>query len=555
MSEIKREGGGGGGGGGGGEKSSGRGTVVTVMQVHKVDENGNVERRNNKPRKKRNHTKTKILSPRLKESGGITSGGSENEKEENNTNTTKVQKEGSEGENGSPNERASMKSSKSDTKLTLDETKNDKQTDDTNTNNSKDVAISASPPPVPAVAKPTPTTTTTATTKKRRGTTEKGSSSSSNNKESTESASPTSTKRSSNKEDDTTPTTTTTATTNNHKPQQLTLRSTGGFGGFANKILGGMSNLTKKPTAPSPNQEKRTPPQPRSGEEGTNSAPDKDKYKSQKKIIEIESLEALPKDLLRQIKQAGINLQTVGADDDRALILLNCLHFLTKNQFIYTPPGDHGKKQLTVGRKRKKKSYRLEKFPTEVTLIGGPEIKRELKIQEVTGEGGFGRVYLAKTLKPMMFGGTIEALKKNDRVAVKKMKHGPDDKMKYRNFKEVMCLKSLTAGQSLNIVKYYNSYLIDDDIWVMMEFMEGGSLAEAIKGYGPFEEAAVAYVAKEMLAGIKFLHDRNLAHRDLKSANIMMTIEGDIKLIDFGLCVKLKPPNNKKKKKKNPKME
>eukprot|EP01088_Endostelium_zonatum_P009302 TRINITY_DN224_c0_g1_i1.p1 TRINITY_DN224_c0_g1~~TRINITY_DN224_c0_g1_i1.p1 ORF type:complete len:666 (-),score=192.69 TRINITY_DN224_c0_g1_i1:175-2172(-) len=322
---------------------------------------------------------------------------------------------------------------------------------------------------------------------------------------------------------------------NEHEKTQI--KSSGGFGGFANKLFGGLGK-SKAASALSPGQDRRM--MKTSGslkEDEANSAP----TKTTKKTIEIETLEALPKDILRQIKQAGINLQTVSADDELALILLNCLHFLTKNQFVYTPPGREGtekKKSLTVGRRSKKKQYRLEKFSTDVTSIGGPEIKRDIKLQEVTGEGGFGRVYLAKTQKPMNFGGF--EVKKNDRVAIKKMKHGPDDKNKYRNFKEVMCLKAL-AGQSVNIVRYFNSYIIDEEIWVMMEFMEGGSLSEAIKGNGVFEEGAVAYVAKEMLSGIKFLHDRDLIHRDLKSANIMMTIEGDVKLIDFGLCIKQKP--------------
>lgn len=62
-----------------------------------------------------------------------------------------------------------------------------------------------------------------------------------------------------------------------------------------------------------------------------------------------------------------------------------------------------------------------------------------------------------------------------------------------------------------------------------MEFMEGGTLTEASKGYN-FKEPHVAYVAKNILQGLVYLHDRNLVHRDLKSANIMMTIKGQVKL-------------------------
>jgi serine/threonine protein kinase len=62
-----------------------------------------------------------------------------------------------------------------------------------------------------------------------------------------------------------------------------------------------------------------------------------------------------------------------------------------------------------------------------------------------------------------------------------------------------------------------------------MEFLEGGTLEQAAKAYS-FEEKQIAYVALEMLKALEYLHAENLVHRDLKSANIMMSIKGEIKL-------------------------
>lgn len=70
------------------------------------------------------------------------------------------------------------------------------------------------------------------------------------------------------------------------------------------------------------------------------------------------------------------------------------------------------------------------------------------------------------------------------------------------------------------------------ELWIIMEFMEGGTLSQAAKAY-KFGEEHVAFVARETLKGLQYLHEKNWAHRDLKSHNIMMSIEGEIKLSMF----------------------
>jgi serine/threonine protein kinase len=87
-----------------------------------------------------------------------------------------------------------------------------------------------------------------------------------------------------------------------------------------------------------------------------------------------------------------------------------------------------------------------------------------------------------------------------------------------------------------NVVQFKRSYMWDQEMALVMEYMEGGSLSEACKKY-PFEEGHIALVAREVLNGLSYLHSQNLVHRDMKSANIMMTTKGDVKLIDFGLTV------------------
>jgi len=76
-----------------------------------------------------------------------------------------------------------------------------------------------------------------------------------------------------------------------------------------------------------------------------------------------------------------------------------------------------------------------------------------------------------------------------------------------------------------------------------MEFMEGGTLTEAVKKQD-FKTPHIAFVAHGVLEGLKYLHENKIAHRDLKSANIMLTVKADVKIVDFGLCCRLDGTRN-----------
>jgi serine/threonine protein kinase len=116
-------------------------------------------------------------------------------------------------------------------------------------------------------------------------------------------------------------------------------------------------------------------------------------------------------------------------------------------------------------------------------------------------------------------------------VAIKKLPH-VTDKDKRNNYSEIAFLMTC---EHPNIVKFLSAYEVKEEVWIVMEFLEGGTLNEAVKVH-QFSEKHIAYVAREMLKGLKYLHAQGFVHRDLKSANVMMSIDGDIKLIDFGLC-------------------
>ncbi|KAG9252473.1 kinase-like domain-containing protein [Emericellopsis atlantica] len=96
-----------------------------------------------------------------------------------------------------------------------------------------------------------------------------------------------------------------------------------------------------------------------------------------------------------------------------------------------------------------------------------------------------------------------------------------------------------------NIVNYLDSYLTGGELWVVMEFMEGGSLTDVVT-FNIMTEGQIASVCRETLKGLQHLHSKGVIHRDIKSDNILLSNEGNIKLTDFGFCATINEAQNKR---------
>lgn len=138
------------------------------------------------------------------------------------------------------------------------------------------------------------------------------------------------------------------------------------------------------------------------------------------------------------------------------------------------------------------------------------------------GEGSTGVVCLARDNKTRR------------QVAVKKM----DLKKQQRRellFNEVVIMRDYPHP---NIVEMYGSYLVGDELWVVMEFLEGGSLTDIIT-HTSLSEEQVSCICRSVLKALAFLHPQGVIHRDIKSDSILLTPSGQVKLSDFGFCAQV----------------
>merc|ERR1719232_1067716 len=72
-------------------------------------------------------------------------------------------------------------------------------------------------------------------------------------------------------------------------------------------------------------------------------------------------------------------------------------------------------------------------------------------------------------------------------------------------------------------------------LFIVMEYMEGGALND-VASICELRESVIALIAAEVVKGIEYLHSMNILHRDIKSDNILLGMDGRVKIIDFGFC-------------------
>jgi serine/threonine protein kinase len=146
----------------------------------------------------------------------------------------------------------------------------------------------------------------------------------------------------------------------------------------------------------------------------------------------------------------------------------------------------------------------------------------DYEVVSMLGAGGMGRVYRVRNL----ISDRTEAMK----VLLPDLVVEQD--LASRFISEIRMLASFDHP---NIAQFYTAFQVDNQLVMMMEFVEGYTL-EQLATQGPLPESDTINYMQQVLSALSYAHGRGVVHRDIKPANIMLTSHGVVKLMDFGIA-------------------
>lgn len=191
--------------------------------------------------------------------------------------------------------------------------------------------------------------------------------------------------------------------------------------------------------------------------------------------------------------------------------------------------GDVASKAAEKQRPKKGKMSDEEIMDKLRTIVSIGDPKKKYTRYEKIGQGASGTVFTATDVAT------------GQEVAIKQINLQKQPK-KELIINEIQVMKEL---KNPNIVNFLDSFLVGEELFVVMEYLAGGSLTDVVTETC-MDEAQIAAVCRECLQALEFLHANQVIHRDIKSDNVLLGMDGSVKLTDFGFCAQITPEQSKR---------